>query len=47
METFLAWKKKFDAEMAEQRRLKGISDIVSKKPTGKRFLQLLGLNKIP
>ncbi|RUS73096.1 hypothetical protein EGW08_019140, partial [Elysia chlorotica] len=35
VETFLAWKKMFDAEMAEQRRLRGISDVVSKKPTGK------------
>lgn len=37
VETFMAWKKKFDAELAEERRLKGISDVVSKKPTGKEL----------
>ena len=39
VETFMAWKKMFDAEMAEQRRMRGITDVVSKKPTGKIHLK--------
>lgn len=35
VETFMAWKLKFDAEIAEMRRLKGYDDSAAKKPTGK------------
>ncbi|KAK0052888.1 RWD domain-containing protein 1 [Biomphalaria glabrata] len=35
VESFMAWKLKFDAEKAEMRRLKGFSDGSAKKPTGK------------
>jgi len=35
VETFMAWKLKFDAEMAELKRLKGYDDSKSKKITGK------------
>ncbi|XP_059177503.1 RWD domain-containing protein 1-like [Physella acuta] len=37
VESFMAWKLKFDAERAEMRRLKGLSDGSSKKPTGKEL----------
>ncbi|CAG5134158.1 unnamed protein product, partial [Candidula unifasciata] len=37
VETFMAWKLKFDAEMAELRRLKGLGDAGNKKPTGKEL----------
>ncbi|GFR97477.1 RWD domain-containing protein 1 [Elysia marginata] len=46
VETFMAWKKMFDAEMAEQKRLRGIIDVVSKKPTGKElFLTDTSMNE--
>ncbi|GFO36368.1 RWD domain-containing protein 1 [Plakobranchus ocellatus] len=45
VETFMAWKKKFDAEISEKRRLQGISDTISKKPTGKElFLNDTSMN---
>lgn len=37
VETFMAWKMKFDAEMAELKRLKGLGDSGIKKPTGKEL----------
>jgi len=37
VESFMAWKLKFDAEMAELKRQKGIDDSASKKPTGKEL----------
>ncbi|XP_059145755.1 RWD domain-containing protein 1-like [Physella acuta] len=37
VESFMAWKSKFDAERAEMRRLKGLSDGSSKKPTVKEL----------
>ncbi|XP_074640035.1 RWD domain-containing protein 1-like [Tubulanus polymorphus] len=40
IETFLAWKSKFDAEMQERRRLEGIEEKVTKKLTGRQlFMQ--------
>ncbi|XP_064618151.1 RWD domain-containing protein 1-like [Liolophura sinensis] len=39
IETFLAWKMKFDAEMAEKDRLLGITETTSKKLTGKELFQ--------
>lgn len=35
VETFMAWKLKFDAELAELKRLRGYDDSILKKPTGK------------
>lgn len=37
IETFLKWKESFDAELAEKRRMMGLSNKVNKKPTGKEL----------
>jgi len=45
VETFMAWKAKFDAEMAEERRLKGLTDNSKLKPSGRElFLNDTTLN---
>lgn len=37
VETFLAWKLKFDAEMAEDRKMKGFNDTAKLKPSGREL----------
>jgi len=37
VETFLAWKAKFDAERAEDRRMKGFDDTIKLKPSGREL----------
>ena len=41
VETFLAWKAKFDSELAELQRQKGKEDVTNKKLTGANYMLLI------